>query len=85
MKNIKNSSNFWFELFGWYGFLALMMAYALVSFKIISGDSWIYQLLNLTGSIGLLLIAVNKKVYQSVVLNIIWSMIGIIAIIKLFL
>ena len=73
------------EILGWYGAIAILLAYALVSFSVIAGDSILFQLLNITGSIGLLLIAFAKRVYQSVILNIEWALIGTIAIAKLFL
>ena len=68
------------EIFGWYGAIAILGAYALVSFSLIASDGLIFQLLNLTGALGLLAIGYYKKVYQSVILNIIWSIIGIVAI-----
>lgn len=71
------------ELLGWYGIIAILIAYALVSFKLISGDGWTYQLLNLTGSLGIIAISIVKGVRQSVVLNIVWSAIAIVAIIRL--
>jgi hypothetical protein len=85
-KSVSSSVNgFWIEAIGWYGFVALMLAYALVSFKMIGGDSLLYQLLNLSGAFGLGVIAYFKKVYQSLVLQIIWGVIGVIAIMKMFL
>jgi hypothetical protein len=76
----KNTKKLLIESFGWYGAIVVLAAYALVSFSLITADGLIFQLLNLTGSFGLLSIAYYKKVYQSVVLNIIWSIIGIIVI-----
>ena len=71
------------ETFGWYGAAAILGAYALVSFSFITANGLIFQLLNLTGALGLMAIAYHKKVYQSVVLNIVWSIIGIIAILNI--
>lgn len=76
----KKTKKLFVEIFGWYGAIAILGAYALASFSIITADGLTFQLLNLTGGFGLLAIAYYKKVYQSVVLNIIWSIIGIIAI-----
>jgi len=73
------------EVAGWYGMIALILAYALVSFNIIAGDGLPFQLLNLTGGIGLILVAASKKVLQSVLLNIFWALIGIIAIVRIFI
>lgn len=71
------------EFCGWYGMIALIVAYFLVSFSWITGDGMIYQLLNLTGGIGLLIVAASKRVVQSVILNFFWAAIGIIAIARI--
>lgn len=68
------------ELCGWYGMCALIFAYALVSFSIISADGLAFQLLNLSGAIGLMVVAASKGVVQSVLLNIFWMLIGLVAI-----
>ncbi|TAL20192.1 hypothetical protein EPN90_01500 [Patescibacteria group bacterium] len=72
------------EIFGWYGTVAIVGAYALVSFSIIQSDSALYQLLNLTGAIGIVAVSLVKKAYQPATLNIIWTVIAAIALIKLF-
>lgn len=76
----RKSSHLLSEILGWYGAVAILGAYALVSFSLITANGLIYQLLNLTGALGLMAVAYYKKVYQSVLLNIVWSVIGIIAI-----
>lgn len=71
------------ELAGWYGTAAIVAAYALVSFEIISAAESLYQVLNLTGAIGIIIIAAVKGVMQSVVLNIFWAAIAIAALVRL--
>jgi hypothetical protein len=73
------------ESVGWYGAVAILAAYALVSFNIISGNGLIFQLLNLTGAIGIIAIASYKKVRQSIVLNIFWGIVAIVAIIRIYI
>lgn len=73
------------EICGWYGMISLITAYALAGFGIIQADGIIYLLLNLTGGIGLLIIAAAKNVLQSVLLNLFWAIIGLIAIMRLIL
>lgn len=73
------------EFCGWYGMIALIVAYFLVSFSWIAGDGLVYQLLNLTGGVGLLIVAASKGVVQSVILNFFWAIIGVIAIVRIFL
>lgn len=70
------------EIFGWYGTVAIIAAYFLNSFGLIESSSLIYQLLNATGAIGIVLISLQKKAWQPMTLNIIWFTIGVIAIIK---
>lgn len=84
-KTFDNTYSMVAEIAGWYGTFIILLAYGLVSFSLITGDSLIYQLMNITGSIGLLLIALVKKVYQSVTINIIWAVIGLVALVKLFI
>ena len=71
------------NLLGWYGAAAIAGAYMLVSFDWVSGDGWIYQLLNLTGALSLLTMSWFKKVHQNVILNIFWAGIGFVAILNL--
>lgn len=73
------------EFCGWYGMFALIFAYFLVSFGWLDGQGLIFQLINLTGGIGLLIVAASKGVIQSVLLNFFWATIGVIAITRLFL
>ena len=44
------------ELFGWYGTVAIVAAYALVSFSVLQPTDITYQLLNGTGALGLMLV-----------------------------
>lgn len=73
------------EIAGWYGALAILSGYTLVSFELISSDSLTFQLLNLTGALGIIAIAAYKHVAQSIVLNVVWFSVALIAIINIFL
>lgn len=73
------------EILGWYGTLAIVLAYALVSFDYILADSLFYQILNLSGGLGIIMVSYQKKVYQPIVLNLIWGIIALGAIIKILL
>ncbi len=84
MKKISNKQLF-AEIVGWYGTVAILIAYVLVSFSVISGDSLLFRLLNLTGALGIIVIATYKKVRQSIVLNIFWAGVAIAAIIGMIL
>jgi hypothetical protein len=71
------------EIAGWYGTGAIVGAYLLVSMDVVDGAGWVYQILNLTGALGLIGIAYLKGLRQNVVLNLFWAAIGIMAILKL--
>lgn len=73
------------EVVGWYGTIAIIGAYALVSFNLLSPNSVWYQLLNLTGAIGIIVISLIKKVRQSVVLNVFWAAIATLALLRLLI
>lgn len=73
------------ETAGWYGALAILAAYLLVSFNLISGNGLVFQLLNLTGALGIIAIAAYKKVRQSIMLNTFWAIIAIVALFRIFL
>jgi hypothetical protein len=71
------------EIFGWYGAVAIVSAYALVSFDVISPDGWLFQVLNLTGALGIIVISSLKKVRQSIVLNAFWAAIAVLALVRM--
>ena len=71
------------EIIGWYGTAVIVSAYALLSFGVLASDSSIYQLLNASGAIGIVYISFKKKAYQPGVLNIIWTIIAVVAIIRI--
>lgn len=70
------------ELFGWYGTVAIVTAYALVSFSVLQPTDIAYQLLNGTGALGIVLVSLHKRAYQPGMLNIVWTIIAAVAIIK---
>lgn len=72
------------EFCGWYGMLALICAYFLVSFGWLDSQGLVFQLINLTGAVGLLIVAASRGVVQLAVLNFFWAIISIIAITRLF-
>lgn len=71
------------EIVGWYGTVAIVLAYALTSFGLFTTNNVFYQLLNFTGALGIVIEALSKKDYQPGVLNIIWTIIAAIAIIRI--
>ncbi len=72
------------EIFGWYGTAAIVGSYALVSWSLLNSNTILYQLLNLTGAIGIIAISFYKRNYQPAVLNIIWVAIAFFALVRIF-
>lgn len=73
------------EAAGWYGVTAILLAYVLVSFNIVSAQSWEYQLLNFTGASGVLVISYMKQARQPALLNLVWAVIALATLIGLAL
>ena len=74
-----------YEIFGWYGVVAILIAYALVSFNYVSGQSFIFQILSLTGSVGIAIDALANKDHPAAVLNIIYAGIALVVLVQLAL
>jgi hypothetical protein len=73
------------EIIGWYGTIAIVSSYALLSFGFIDANSLLYQILNFTGALGIVYISMKKRTYQPGVLNIIWAVIALIAITQILI
>ena len=81
---LKVKPNKFTDISGWYGMIALISAYGLASYGVFSAQSLEFQLLNITGSIGMMIVALSKGVTQAVILNIIWMGLGLVALGQLF-
>jgi len=73
------------NILGWYGALATLGAYFLISFGLVGPKDLKYQLLNLSGAIGLAIICFYKRTYQPLFVNIIWILIATLAIIYILI
>ena len=73
------------ELLGWYGMLALIGAYFIVSFGFVVAEGWIFQLLNLTGGLALVVFAFSKNATQLAILNVFWALIGALTLARMLL
>jgi len=72
------------EILGWYGAAAILLAFALSSFGVLSPASLIYQILNLTGALSIFADTMTKKDYQPATLNIVWAMIALVSLLRTF-
>ncbi len=73
-------SELWIDILGWVGASVVLVAYALVSARRVSGDSTAYQLLNLVGSAFLIINTVHYGAYPSTFVNVVWLGIAVYAI-----
>ena len=69
-----------FDALGWLGAILLLFAYVLVSSKRVEGGAASYQLLNIVGSLLLLSNNVHYGAYPSGFVNLVWSLVAIVAI-----
>lgn len=73
------------EIFGWYGTIAILGAYFLNTFGVITPTSNIYLWLNITGALGEMAVGYKDKMWQGVTLNLVWLLIGVVAVIKVLI
>ncbi|XKT74984.1 MAG: hypothetical protein ACJKSS_02350 [Patescibacteria group bacterium UBA2103] len=73
------------ETVGWYGAGAILLAYTLVSFSVLEATSIWYQLLNLTGAAGIAIISFCDRSSQPGILNSIWALVALVALINIVL
>lgn len=81
---MKGEKNFIIEALGWYGALAILICFFLVSFEYISPKSLPYLLGNLSGALGLIIEAKRRKAYPSIFLNIVYSLVAVFALVRFF-
>ena len=68
---------------GWIGSVAVIAAYALNSLQKIKSDSLIFQVLNLTGAVLLIINSVFKEAYPFTFINTVWAVIAVVAIFRM--
>lgn len=73
------------ETLGWYGMAAVFGAYALTTLGYTPPGGMTANVLNMTGAIGIVVVTVKHKAWPSAVLNILWTVIGLVAIVKLLM
>jgi hypothetical protein len=74
------NNQIWLDAVGWLGAAALLFAYAMVSSRKLEADSAPYQLLNIVGSLLLVVNTIFYRAYPSSFVNLIWAGIAIFSI-----
>jgi hypothetical protein len=72
------------EIFGWIGSAAVILAYALISTNKVQNNSSLYHVLNLGGSICLIVNTGYYRAYPSAFVNVVWSGIALFALVRIF-
>lgn len=72
-----------FDIFGWIGMILVLVAYALLSTNKIK-NGYLYQLLNLFAGIFMAIGLFPKNAWFSFTLQIVWAVIAILSIVKLY-
>lgn len=80
MPRKNNNTPIWLQSLGWYGLVAIITGFALVSFSVTEARSYIFQLLNLTGGLSIMASSLSKKDYPVVVLNGFWVLIALVTL-----
>jgi hypothetical protein len=71
------------DVLGWTGAVLILTAYALISFKKVEGNSVKYQLLNIIGSIFLVINTYYYGAIPSTLVNIVWAIIAVFALLAI--
>jgi len=72
-----------FKFLGWYGVLAILVAYILLNLSFFEAKNIFYQLLNFTGALAIVFSSLRKRDYPPVVLNLIWALVAFGILVKL--
>jgi hypothetical protein len=68
------------EGIGWVAAAVILLAFALLSFNLLSSNSVIYQVMNILGPLGITIVSLRKKAYQAAFLNAAWMLIAMVAL-----
>jgi hypothetical protein len=73
------------EVIGWTGAAFSLTAYSLNSLNMISSQSFEYLMMNIIGYFFLILYTFSKKAYANSVLNSIWLLMTVVALMRIYL
>jgi hypothetical protein len=68
------------EVVGWAGATLILLAYLLLSAGRLTGQSVVYQAMNVVGAAGFIVNGWWHGAKPSAVLNVVWAMIGLVAL-----
>jgi len=72
------------DIIGWVGSVCVLAAYGMLSMNKLTSRSKLYQLLNIAGSVFLIINTIYYYAYPSTFVNIVWFFIAVFALINVF-
>lgn len=73
------------EIIAWFATASFFVAYFLVSFGFVSAEGTFYQVLNMSGALGLGIQAWHKWIKQVMCVEAFWILIGLVALARVHL
>ena len=74
---------YFINIFGWIGSVAVISAYGLISANKVNSMSRVYQLLNLLGSVFLVVNTAYYHAFPSTVVNLVWLVIAASTLVRI--
>lgn len=71
------------DVIGWIGSIEVIAAYGLNSYQKLASNSSIFQVLNLTGGIFLIINTIYYCAYPSAFINVVWVIIAFVALLRM--
>jgi len=80
---VPEKKNAGIEWLGWYGVIAVVLAYAAVSASLLSPQGFWYQFFNFTGSAAVAIQTWYRRDMQPFWLNLVWAIIALAALVPI--
>ena len=71
------------QIIGWYGVLAILVAYALITLDQLGTEHMLYIFLNGSGALALIIQTWQRRNWQLVTLNIVWLLVAIAGVVQM--
>ncbi|WP_106793303.1 hypothetical protein [Aquimarina sp. Aq78] len=73
------------QIIGWLGAIVYVLAYLLLSLEILKSNKELFHGMNTFGALCLIVNALPVGDYPTIVVNVVWGLIGLISIIRIVL
>ena len=72
------------DILGWLGSVEVLLAFGLNTWQKIKSNSFSYLILNITGSIFLVIYSYFHHAFANTFVNLVWALVAIVAVGKIF-